>query len=74
MARRLGGVDDTARVVMFRRTNDRAFTQYEITPNTPLSEVAHPSGLSVPGEDRAKLPTFLYLWQPEPLLEKIGPM
>ena len=26
--------------------------------------------LSLPGLDRASLPTFLYLWQPEPTMEK----
>ena len=27
---------------------------------------------SIPGIDRSALPTFLYMWQPEPLLEKTG--
>jgi protease-4 len=28
--------------------------------------------ISVPGLDRSRLPSFLYLWQPEATLEKLG--
>jgi protease-4 len=28
--------------------------------------------LSLPGLDRSRLPSFLYLWQPEPTMEKLG--
>ena len=27
---------------------------------------------SVPGLERSKLPTFLYLWQPDPTLERLS--
>jgi protease-4 len=69
-ARALIGGEAAARVVMFRRLNDRALSQYEITPNVPTTTSLFP--LSIPGLDRSRLPMFLYLWQPEPTLEKIG--
>jgi protease-4 len=55
-------------VVMYRRGNDPARSVYAVTPNVPLQG----TGLlpSVPGIDRAKLPTFLSVWPPEPSLEK----
>lgn len=67
LAKNLGGAPPSARVVMFRRSNDRALTQYDITPNTPGFFASVP--IDLPGADRASLPAFLYLWQPEPGLE-----
>jgi protease-4 len=57
-------------VVMYRRGNDPARSVYAITANVPLQA----AGLfpSLPGLDRAKLPTFLSLWQPELSIEKLG--
>lgn len=69
-ARALGGLGSQSRVVMFRRGNDRALTEFDITPNTPVAVASLP--LSIPGLDRASLPHFLYLWQPEPGLESAG--
>ena len=66
---RLSGVGQ-ARVVLYHRSNDRARSQYSITPNVPLQGAVMP--VSLPGLDRAKLPSFLYLWQPEPSMEKLG--
>ena len=66
----LSGAGEASRVVLFRRANDRALTEFDITPNTPVSLASIP--LSIPGYDRAKLPHFLYLWQPEPGLEANG--
>ena len=43
---------------------------YSITPNVPLQNSIFP--LSLPGLDRSRLPSFLYLWQPEPTMEKLG--
>jgi protease-4 len=40
---------------------------YSITPNTPLQKGLIP--INVPGLDRSKLPSFLYLWQMEPSAE-----
>jgi protease-4 len=79
---RLGYVDDAvalardlasapgACVVLYHRSNDRARTLYAVTPNVPLQSTLLP--MSVPGLERSKLPTFLYLWQPEPSMERLG--
>lgn len=64
MARGLGAVGSDASVVMLRRTNDRAHTVLDKTPNSPTSASLIP--LNIPGLDRSSLPTFLYLWQVEP--------
>jgi protease-4 len=53
---------------MYRRDNDRALSAYDITPNIPLQNGFFT--VSVPGVDRSQLPAFLYMWQPEPLLER----
>lgn len=63
-ARQLAQLPEKAPVVMLRRDNDRAYTAFDITPNSPTTASILP--LKVPGLDRASLPTFLYLWQPEP--------
>jgi protease-4 len=70
LARGLAHVDHRAGLVMFRRANDRTLSPYDITPNIPLQHALMP--ISLPGLDRSQLPTFLYLWQPDPLLEKTG--
>jgi protease IV len=67
MARNMGGVAG-ARVVMYHRCNDRARTPYSMTPNVPLQ--GQILTMNLPGLDRASMPTFLYLWQPEPTMEK----
>jgi protease-4 len=54
----------------FHRANDPARSPYAVTPNVPLQSTLIP--LSLPGLDRSRLPSFLYLWQPEPTLEKLG--
>ncbi len=59
-----------AQVVLYHRANDPAHSPYAITPNVPLQNSVLP--ISVPGLDRSRLPTFLYLWQPDPTLEKLG--
>ena len=58
------------RVVMFHRANDPARTPFAITANTSPQSKWLP--LSIPGLERSRLPTFLYLWQLEPTLERIG--
>lgn len=68
MARRMAN-HPQAQVVLYHRTNDRPRTQYSVTPNVPLQTGLFP--LSLPGLDRSKLPTFLYMWQPEPTMEKL---
>jgi protease-4 len=59
-----------ARVVLFHRRNDPAHSLYATTPNVPLQATLWP--ISLPGADRSRLPTFLYLWQPDPTLERLG--
>jgi protease IV len=61
---------DQSRVVLYRRRHDDANSPYAITANTPLQSQLIP--VSIPGIERSRLPTFLYLWQPEPTLEKLG--
>jgi protease-4 len=56
--------------VLYRRCNDPAHSIYAVTANVPLQSSFMP--ISVPGLDRARLPTFLYLWQPEATLEKLA--
>ena len=68
LTRQMACVD--APVVMYRRDNDRAFTPYDITPNLPIQNSIIP--VSLPGLDRSHLPTYLYMWQPDPALEKSG--
>jgi protease-4 len=53
-----------ARVVILHRSHDRARSPYDITPNTPFQGNLLP--ISIPGYERSQMPTFLYLWQPEP--------
>jgi protease-4 len=59
-----------AGAVILHRTGDVARTAYATTPNYPLTGNLLP--LSLPGLDRAKLPTFLYMWQPDPTLERFS--
>ena len=82
MVDRLGYVDDAIaeaqglaglanpEVVLYQRAGSPARSLYAITPNVPLHGEIVP--FSYPGLDRAKLPTFLYLWQPDPTLAKAG--
>lgn len=59
-----------AEVVLFHRSGYPAHSLYAITPTpAPLSDAIP---FSYPGLDRSKLPTFLYLWQPDPTLPRIG--
>jgi protease-4 len=57
-------------VVVYHRSNDPARNLYAVTPNVPVQGALLP--LSVPGLERTKLPTFLYLWQPEPTMERLS--
>jgi protease-4 len=57
-------------VAFYHRPSDRAQSLYASTPNVPLQGSLLP--LSLPGLDRSRMPTFLYLWQLEPTMEKLG--
>ncbi len=68
-AERLASVSG-AEVAIYHRVGYPARSLYAIDPTpAPMSE-AFP--LSYPGLDRSKLPAFLYLWQPDPTLPRLG--
>jgi protease-4 len=59
-----------AAVLMYRHKNNPPYSIYDTTPNVPLQATLSP--ISLPGIDRSRLPTFLYMWQPEPTLERLS--
>ncbi len=67
VARQLAGAP-AAPVVMLHRAGDAARSPYAVTPNTPYHTSILP--LSIPGLERSQLPTFLFMWQPEPTLQR----
>jgi protease-4 len=68
-AERRAGIS-AAEVVLYHRSAYPAHSLYAISPvPAPLNEAIP---LSYPGLDRSKLPTFLYLWQPDPTLPRLG--
>ena len=69
-AEHLAGVAD-AEVVLYSRGGSPARSLYAIAPCPPRLSEAIP--FSYPGLDRTKLPTFLYLWQPDPTLPRTSP-
>jgi protease-4 len=71
MARQLGHAE-SASVILYHRCDDPARTAYAMTPNLPLQGSNFPVPFSVPGLDRARLPSFLYMWEPEATLERMG--
>jgi protease-4 len=66
----IAGVAD-AEVVIYHRAGTPARSLYAISPGPPRLSDAIP--LSYPGLDRTKLPTFLYLWQPDPTIPRTSP-
>jgi protease IV len=66
-AERLAGIAG-AEVVLFHRSGYPAHSLYAITPSPATLNEAIP--FSYPGLDRTRLPTFLYLWQPDPTLSR----
>jgi len=80
MVDRLGYVDDAiaeaerlgscpgSEVVFFQRAGHPTRSIYAIVPNVPLQSELIP--FSYPGLERSKLPTFLYLWQPDPTITR----
>ena len=69
LAEQISGVSN-AEVVLLHRTGYPAHSLYAITPSpAPLTESLP---FSYPGLDRTKLPSFLYLWQPDPTLPRLG--
>jgi protease-4 len=68
-ARAMAGQPQAGAVILHRQ-GDTARTPFATTPNVPLQATLFP--LSLPGLERSKLPTFLYLWQPDPTLERLS--
>ncbi|WP_074310819.1 S49 family peptidase [Singulisphaera sp. GP187] len=68
-AERLAGVPGSE-VVFFERAGHPTRSIYSIVPNVPLQSELIP--FSYPGLERSKLPTFLYLWQPDPTITKLS--
>jgi protease-4 len=68
-AERLGGTPGSE-LVFFQRAGHPTRSIYAIVPNVPLQSQVIP--FSYPGLERSKLPAFLYLWQPDPTLTKLG--
>ncbi|MEM9659475.1 MAG: S49 family peptidase [Planctomycetota bacterium] len=69
LTRQCAGCPAAAAVVL-HRPRDQARTIYDVTPNAPLQGNLLP--FSLPGLERSRLPTFLYLWQPEPTLARLS--
>lgn len=69
IARQAAGRPGACVVVLHRRI-DRARSPYAVSPNVPLQGGMIP--LSIPGLERSRLPTFLYLWQADPTMERWG--
>ncbi|HBE68427.1 MAG TPA: S49 family peptidase, partial [Planctomycetaceae bacterium] len=65
LARNMAGMPESSPVIMLRRDNDRAHTLHDVTPTGGMNSLFP---IKIPGMDRAELPTFLYMWQPEPSL------
>jgi protease-4 len=69
MARDMGGAPG-AETMFLRRGDDPPLSQYSVQPNVPLQDKLLP--LNVPGLNRSRLPSFLYLWQMDPTIETIN--
>jgi protease-4 len=69
LAEQMAGASD-AEVVILHRSGYPVHSLYAITPTpAPLNDAIP---FSYPGLDRSKLPSFLYLWQPDPTLPRLG--
>ncbi len=68
-AERLSGLA-SAEVVLFQRQGYPVRSIYATVPNVPLQSELLP--FSYPGLERSKLPAFLYLWQPDPTMTRLG--
>ncbi len=58
-------------MVLLQRADLPIRSMYAIAPNIPVQNIFLP--FSIPGLDRSKLPTFLYLWQPDPTITRLAP-
>ncbi len=63
LAGQMAGLSSSPALVLLRRDNDRAMSEFDVTPNVPMTSILP---IQLPGLDRSSMPTFLYLWQPDP--------
>ena len=68
-ARNLAGISPSADIVFYHRQGDPALSPYSVTPNIPLQDKLFP--VNIPGLNRSRLPSFLYLWEMDPTVEAI---
>ncbi len=68
-ARSMAGISPSAEIVFYHRQGDPALSPYSVTPNIPWQDKLIP--VNVPGLNRARLPSFLYLWEMDPTVEAI---
>jgi protease-4 len=68
-ARGLAGISRSAEIVFYHRKGDPALSPYSVTPNIPLQDKLLP--VNIPGLNRSRLPSFLYLWEMDPTVEAI---
>ncbi|MEL6108480.1 MAG: S49 family peptidase [Planctomycetota bacterium] len=62
------GVSTKPQVVLYRREGQHAYTPMD---SAPLSDpVASLFPIHLPGLSRSEMPTFLYMWQPDPQMAK----
>jgi protease-4 len=59
-----------AEVTFLRRDGDTATSPYSTSPNVPLHDKL--LNVDIPGLQRSRMPSFLYLWQIEPTAETIN--
>lgn len=57
-----------SRAVLLRRADERGQSIYDISPVGAPEKNWLP--VSIPGLERSRLPMFLYLWQPDPTIER----
>lgn len=59
-----------AEITFLRRDGDQATSPYSTSPNVPLHDEL--VNVDIPGLQRSRMPSFLYLWQIEPSAETIN--
>lgn len=70
LAKQHAGLKPDDRVVLYRRESDPAYTPLDMSPNQPAFSSLVP--LRVPGLDRSSMPTFLYMWQADPMMATLA--
>ena len=68
-ARNMAGIPRSAGDRFLSPQGRPRLSPYSVTPNVPLQDKLIP--VNVPGLNRSRLPSFLYLWEMEPTVEAI---